>query len=247
MKKLILLFTLFLLFQIIDVNAFTCSVKNACNSNENLILYMYNNVDTHVSSSKTNVNWPYKLCCTELVDSCSGLYTQLIKLYLSQDGHASLINNNYPQRVCLSIPNAVVGQGNIECNYRENSNCNSDEQCVLTLSGKDDAHVSACDVQGSYSNKLCCKATPCPKDFVWDPLANNGKGACISNFAECSNLDKTRGSQRVCVNVPPYTDAKNLCVVEAPIPYERACCFATKYNNDDYYRYNNIVVKKLVI
>jgi len=242
MKKLILLFTLFLLFQIIDVNAFACSVKNTCSSNENLILYMYSNVDTHVSGSKTNVNWPYKLCCTELVDSCTGLYTQLIKLYLSQDGHVSLINNNYPQQVCLSIPNAVVGQGNIECNYRSN-NCNSDEQCILILFSNDDAHVSACDVAGSYPNKLCCKATPCPKDFTY----NIQTKSCVAAFQECSNLDGSSGLSRKCVGIPPYTDPKNLCVRFEPLPYEQSCCFATSYSNTNYYRYSDILVKKLVL
>ena len=174
MRKLILFIFIIFLFQVIEINSFeppiSCSIQTNCN--ENTIFYMYNNVDTHVS--KTNTNWPQKLCCSsDMGNSCNPdiLNTPLFKLYLSSDGHVSLTNSNYPEKVCLSVNNVKTGQGNIACTLKYNNQaCDQGQKCIITLSSSDDAHVSACDVAGSYPNKLCCGATVCPPGFTYDPL-----------------------------------------------------------------------------
>ena len=231
MKKevLIVFIFAFLLFQGIDADAFQCAVRNTCLSNENAIFYMYDNIDTHISKT----TWPKRLCCTnEISNSCTAnVKAVLFKLYSSSEGHVSQNPSSaYSNQICLSL--ASSAQGFVQCSYRENSNCNSDEKCIVTLSGNEDAHVSDCSSNG-YNNKLCCKATVCPEKFVYRAAV----GGCVAPFAECSNLDGflTLGEARTCVNVPPYTAPKtDLCVIEEPTPYRQACCFSTTYNGNDY-------------
>jgi hypothetical protein len=266
MKKLILFIFIILLFQVTEINsfdpnAFTCSVKASCNANENIIFYMYNNVDTHVST--TNTNWPYRLCCTKMINSCGGLYTTLFKLYLSPDGHASISNSNYLNQVCLSVYNAEVGQGAISCSLKPT--CSTGEQCIVTLSSSDDAHVSACGVSGSYSNELCCGATVCPEGFGWNEKLNNGKGGCEPAFGVCYTGDRNTltSDEGTCKDKwrtptkqdePYWRDAVNLdrqdCFDSSSGVNILACCPLTPnsvYNNKEYGTFEDIIVKKCTV
>lgn len=244
MKKLILIFIFaFFLFQFIDVNAFECKVKDVCGNDEKTVFYMYDNVDSHVSI--TNSNWPKKLCCSKDLaglndNACNAnAKAQLFRIYSSPEGHVSTNpSSSYNIPVCLALSDKALG--NVECSLKSSCDANAGEKCIITLSGKDDAHVAECDSAGSYSNKLCCSATVCPKDFVWNPALNNGKGACAFQPQECSNLDKSKGPERFCANIPPYTDTKNSCVRYGPIQYEQACCLAEIYQGNDYYQYQDI-------
>jgi len=241
MKKLILPIFVILLFQFISVDAFECRVRDNCLAGENTIFYMYDNIDTHLSKTA----WPERLCCTtEISNSCAAnVKSVLFKLYSSSEGHVSQSpSSTYSNQICLSLANNA--QGFIQCSYRENSNCNSDEKCIVTLSGNEDAHVSDCSSNG-YNNKLCCKATVCPEEFRYSAAV----GGCVVQFVECSNLDGfiQKGEARTCVNTPPYTDSENSCVTNlqnlGSLPYREACCFSTTYNGNDYYEYENIGVK----
>ena len=252
MKKLILFIFVIFLFQNIDVNSFTCSVKDNCASEENLIFYMYSSTDTHISTITTS--WPKKLCCTsEISNSCSAdVKSQLFKLYSNAEGHISTSSSTtYPTPICISLANDAPGY--IECNLKPT--CDAGEQCIITLSSTDDAHVSDCSANG-YSNKVCCKATVCPVGFTWD----FSTGTCKPAFAICytgnvgsstadpGSLCGNKWRNPISQNDPYWIDA-----IDADEPdcfrfsNAQACCYVSTYNNKEYGAYQDINLKTCTV
>jgi hypothetical protein len=269
MKKEVVFLMLFIfLFQVTDVDAlldFGCNVRDSCLSNENIIFYMYSNLDSHVSRAS---DWSKKLCCSNIRNICPStnfnvLGSNLFKLYYENDGHVSIDNVNYKKQICLSYNQALRGQGYFQCTYRENSNCLNDEKCIISLYSKDDTHVSDCSSNG-YRNKLCCKVEVCPKDFYWFSDENK----CVPTYSACyigdvgSSISKqgniycqNKWSAPVLSSTNPnsaqlywkdaLTETSNQDCFDSSVGYNKyACCLSTVYNNEEYGTYTPITVKK---
>ena len=164
--------------------------------------------------------------------TCNG-NNVIIKLSDNFNAHVEKPSlNNYNVNVCSS---------GISCSYKSGS-CSAGEECVASISGDTNAHVSDCT--GGYDTKLCCKASACSgPDFSsnecknedvcknaggtwWPP--NDPAGGCCGGNKRWSVTDQR------CVDAtsfstcnPAYPPIADGIFSPSSPPYSDACCSAS--------------------
>jgi len=151
-KRIFLIFVLFLLAAA-PVFAEVCSFSDTgCEADEVGVLSTYALTNSHVSyfgHSETS----YDLCCdlndlsVSITDSCSDTYL----ISLSGDTSTQPINQHAGNSASAYTNDICLDSGVINDCYIANS-CGADE-CLLSLSGVEDAHVGNCS---AYDSKVCC-------------------------------------------------------------------------------------------
>ena len=104
-----------------------------------------------------DINYEYEICYNDIFGSdYSGsshpltCVNPVVYLLSATNAHASATEQEiYNTQVCF---------GDLSCKVA--NSCTEEEKCVVTLSDDTNAHLSACNVAGSYAKKICCLSSP---------------------------------------------------------------------------------------
>ena len=147
----------------------TCSdsstlFKLSSSTNAHASLYNDNTYTTRVCVNGVTIN-----------DRTCNSNNVIIKLSNTLNAHVEKPNIGiYSQKVCSD---------DITCAYR--TSCNGDEQCVATISGDTNAHVSDC-VNAPFNTKLCCKQTACSILSCEQDICNADQTGNTCTNVECT-------------------------------------------------------------
>ena len=136
-----------------DANLVTGNAVQQNCLDENTLIKVCSSTNAH-AAVYSDQNYNFKACMTgiKITDrTCSSDGSNaIIKLSSNYNAHVEKPTlANYPVSVCSS---------DLSCAYRTGS-CSTGEECVASISGDTNAHVSDCSP--GYDTKLCCKASLC--------------------------------------------------------------------------------------
>lgn len=137
----------------------TCRIAqptDACTPGEVDVLHISSFINAHTELPSLS-NYDFKVCCmgTNLDNDCNaGDATPFLVLSSQTNAHVEQVGLGlYTENVCLS--------GNsITCGYatapQTCTDLNYNAECIVSMSGNTNAHVSNCTGVGSYNTRVCC-------------------------------------------------------------------------------------------
>ncbi len=130
----------------------TCSIRtDSCNSGETDLLHLYDTDGSHAELHSQD-NYNNLLCCDSSLDiNTDGDGDTETFLMLSGETNAHVEKygeGNYETPALISSGNGIP-----ECMYEE-AECTESYECLVSISGKTNAHVGDCS---AFSTKVCCR------------------------------------------------------------------------------------------
>ena len=127
-----------------------CEVRTDCGG-DLCVLSLSDTTDAHATEDCGGFG--YKLCCPNIYKLDSGCQAEVISLSDPVDGHADAPEvGSFTNTICVKSKDTSK---TATCSARA-GDCNSDEQCLISLSNTYDAHVSGCE-NTLFGTKMCCK------------------------------------------------------------------------------------------
>ncbi len=160
MKNKVLIYSLFFLIMIPLVLAGDCEVKPTCDSDQVELLKLSSITNAHAALVSTT-DYTYKLCCPDSYSASTGT----VFLRLSEDTNAHVQEDSMASYTSLAEISSLLGA--VTCEVK--SSCTSEEDCLLSLIGDDNSHVSDC-TDSNYPLKICCKV-----NNAYQPVCGNGQ------------------------------------------------------------------------